>query len=517
MSSDRTSTVISEQHEPTLRISNVSKVFGDNQALDDVSFDIRPGSVHGLLGSNGSGKSTLIKILAGVIEADNGRIKSGGEWFDLASQTPKQAAELGLKFVHQQDSTFGDLTIAENLAIARGFERGTLGRVNWAAQRLHAQAVLDRFGIPATADTEVRELGAAMQMMVAIARALQDVEDDDSGVLVLDEPTASLPRHEVDLLLDSVSRLAASGQSIVLVTHRLPEVMAVCDYATVLRDGKRAADLVREELTHDRLVAEIMGRKLAEQLQPEVTRDSVNPGEEVLRLEAVKAGTYDIVGRAGEVIGLAGLLGSGRTSILKRIFGAAPRTKRVFIGDEPIASESPQAAMAAGIAYVPEDRSREAIFPDLSISQNISIAKPSASASFGRISSRRERAHARALLKRFAVKAASETLPLTSLSGGNQQKVILARWMQRDPKVLLLDEPTQGVDVGARAELHRLIRAAADQGAVVLVVSSEFEELVALCDRALVVQEGHIVDEVLGEDLTEDTLNSRVYAKEVSV
>jgi len=498
-----------------LGISGVSKTYGTTRALDDVSFEVRSGSVHGLLGGNGSGKSTLIKALAGVVEPESGRIAVNDQWFELSGHTPKQASELGLRFVHQQNSTFSELTVAENLAIARGFETGVGGRINWRAQRRHAQSVLDRFEIPASPNTPVSELGAAMQMMVAIARALQDTDGKDTGVLVLDEPTASLPRHEVELLLQSITRLAEAGQAIVLVTHRLPEVIAVCDRATVLRDGRHAADLERVELTHDRLVSEIMGRRLAGLVKEEAKVHHEAEGDAVLVVRTSAPGARDITVRAGEVVGLAGLLGSGRTSLLRRIFGAGSRDEEVLVDGRRIPASSPTAAMRAGLAFVPEDRPREALFPDLSISENLSIAQLRASTRFGRISARREHSRARDLLKRFAVKAASERLPLTSLSGGNQQKVVLARWMQRNPKVLLLDEPTQGVDVGAREELHRLVREAAAEGAAVLVTSSEFEELVALCDRALVVKGGHVVDEVTPDEMSEDVLNNRVYAKEV--
>lgn len=500
---------------PALALEGVSKSYGSNRAVDNVSFEMQPAAIHGLLGGNGSGKSTLIKILAGVAEADGGRIRVDEEWHELSTHTPQLAADLGLRFVHQQSSTFGELTVAENLAIARGFETGFGSRISWRAQHRWAQSVLDRFEIPATPETPVSSLGGAMQMMVAIARALQDTEGRDSGVLVLDEPTASLPRHEVDVLLGALSTFAADGQSIVLVTHRLPEVMSVCDRATVLRDGKVAANLERAELTHDRLVTEIMGRRLAGLVKAEKAADAETGDREILVVKDDEPGTHHIVVHAGEVVGLAGLLGSGRSALLRRIFGIGRRTECVVVDGTTVVPQDTVKAMAAGIAYVPEDRPGEALFPDLSISENLSIALPEASTQGPRISPRRERLRACDLIAEFSVKAASEQLPLTSLSGGNQQKVILARWMQRRPKVLLLDEPTQGVDVGAREELHRLVRSAAAEGAAVLVASSEFEELVALCDRALVVHDSRVVDEVAPEDLTEDTLNDRVYAKEV--
>lgn len=508
--------VVGGAHVPTpaMTLDGISKAYGTNRALADVSFEVQPASVHGLLGGNGSGKSTLIKILAGVVEADSGRMRVGEGWNELATHSPRRAGELGLRFVHQQNSTFGDLTIAENLAIERGFET-QVGRINWSAQKRWAQTVLDRFEIPAHPSTPVSELGAAMQMMVAIARALQDTDGSDNGTLILDEPTASLPRHEVDVLLDALTRFARAGQSIMIVTHRLPEVMSVCDRATVLRDGVVAANIERSEITHDRLVSEIMGRRLAGLVKAESATKRDGAGQDVLVVRAKSSDAQDIVVGAGEVVGLAGLLGSGRSSLLRRIFGQNERVEEVIIDGVPVTTKGPVGAMSAGVAFVPEDRPREALFPDLSISENLSIAKQRDSSRGIRISSTLERRRAKDLISSFAVKAASEALPLASLSGGNQQKIILARWMQRTPKVLLLDEPTQGVDVGAREELHRIIRGAAADGAAVLVVSSEFEELVALCDRALIVHDGRVVDEVPAAELNEEALNNRVYAKEV--
>jgi len=506
------------QEAAALIVRNVSKTYGGNKALDNVSLTVGRGSIHGLLGGNGSGKSTLIKILAGVVEPDSGTLFRGGVEYDLRAQTPARASELGLRFVHQQNSTFADLTVAENLAIARGFETGFGARIRWREQRRWAQSVLDRYDIPVRASRQVSELGAAMQMMVSIARALQDTDGETDGVLVLDEPTASLPRHEVDVLLGSLSRFAADGQSIMIVTHRLPEVMSACDSATVLRDGRLAAVLERHELTHDRLVNEIMGRRLAGLVKKESSEQqgASDLGREVLHLgSGDDPEAREIVLREGEVVGLAGLLGSGRSSLLRRIFGQSPRTEELRVDGTLVPQGKPAQAMSAGVAFVPEDRHREALFADLPITENLSIVLPEASTRGIRISGRTERRRARGLIGEFAVKTASETLPLGSLSGGNQQKVILARWMQRKPKVLLLDEPTQGVDVGAREELHRIIRQAAANGAAVLVASSEFEELVALCDRALVVHDGIVVDEVDAQDLNEAELNDRVYAKEV--
>lgn len=495
-----------------LYLKGVSKAYGSNKALDGVDFALKFGTVHALLGGNGSGKSTLIKVLAGVVKADAGTITAGGTEYAAADQTPARAKAMGIHFVHQQNSTFADLTVAENLALGHGFESGAFSRVKWRAQHRRAQEVLERFEVPVSSRTPVSELSAALQMMVAIARALQDTEGAREGVLVLDEPTASLPRHEVQTVLDALTRYAAAGQAIVLVTHRLGEVLQVCEQATVLRDGVVGASLGAGDMNREQLVEQIAGRQLDGHGQRPTINVDRGPGPVVVLRGGEGALEFSV--RPGEVVGLAGLLGSGRSSILRRMFGVAHRAEKLTVDGTEVPPGDPVKAMRAGIAFVPEDRPRDAAFADLSIAQNMSIAKLSGVRSGVRVSPRKERLVARGLIDSFGIKTESEGHPIGSLSGGNQQKVILARWMQRDPRVLLLDEPTQGVDVGARQEIHKLIRRAASEGAAVIVVTSEFEELTVLCDRAAVVHEGQIVEHISAEDLSEDVLNSRVYSKE---
>ncbi|GAB7007603.1 sugar ABC transporter ATP-binding protein [Nocardioides sp. AN3] len=488
---------------PVLRVSGASKRFGATQALRGASLELMPGSIHALLGGNGSGKSTLLKALAGVQPADEGTLEIGGTAIPLASMTPSKARELGLRFVHQQPSVFPSLSVAENLAIgAAGFDL-TLGwRVQWPQTRRRAQEVLNRFQIDVHPDVELSELNPATQTMVAIARALQDLENASDGILLLDEPTASLPDHEANLVLEAMNRYAAAGQTIVYVTHRLEEVFAAADRATLLVDGRVITTVAPQEVSHADLVELIMGRAV-EQVDK---RSGPVDGPVVLEVSCLSAGPledFSVQARAGEIVGVTGLIGSGRSSLLKALFGVLPRRSgTVAIQGAALRVNTPRDAIAAGLSYVPENRAADAAFAHLSLLQNLSIANVGKYWSHARLQHRQERREANNLLEEFLIKAESVEGPMAELSGGNQQKAILARWLQRRPKVLLLDEPTQGVDVGARAEIYGHIRRAVDTGSVALVASSDTEELEAICDRVVVLRKGRRVAELSGDELT---------------
>lgn len=494
---------------PVVEIKDLSKAYGPNQALTDVSMSLTRGSIHALLGGNGSGKSTLIKCLAGVVKADAGAIRVGADEWSASAQTPELATANHFRFVHQQNTTFADLSVAENLGFGGNFKRGRSGRIDWRAQRRHTNEVLERFHVPAVATDSMSNLGAAVQMLVAIARAMQDIDSDNAGLLVLDEPTASLPRDEVDFLLSSLRRLARSGQSILVVTHRLAEVEQVCDRATVLRDGRVAERLDRDELDQATLVKAITGNDA-----PAQRTRKVRLATSAVLEYAPSDGSRPLVVRAGECVGLAGLLSSGRSNLLKRTFGALRRGEdQVRVNGREVACR-PGAAMRAGLAFVPEDRPGEALFPEMTLTNNLSVAHPGPHRRGPAISAASERAEAQQLIATFGVKTASCETPISALSGGNQQKVVLARWMQRQPKFLLLDEPTQGIDIGARNEIHDVIESATKDGLGVVLVSSDFEELAEVCDRVLLVQAGRIVGEVPAHQISEEGIYQNVFAKE---
>jgi ribose transport system ATP-binding protein len=473
-----------------------------------VSFELERGTIHALLGGNGSGKSTTNKILAGVHDAVAGTIEIDGHEFDATSFTPARAREAGLRFVHQQGSTFADLSVAENLAIGRGFETGAIGRIRWRSLHAHAGEVLKRFNVDADPGALLGELSPATRAIVAIARALQDQEDAHSGVLVLDEPTASLPTGEVKLLLDALRQYAAAGQTILYVTHRLDEVVEVVDRATVLRDGRLVRTLERSEIDHETLVEAIMGKRAEELLE----RPPAPLGAPVLEVTGLSGGcvrgaSFSV--HAGEIVGLAGLTGSGRSTLLKLLFGAIPvEAGEAILGGEPVRAHGPREAMEAGIGYVPEDRLAESAFLDMSVVENVGLTTLGVYFRRGRLDHRAERRDTRELVGAYAIKAEALDSPLGTLSGGNQQKAVLARWLRRDPRLLLLDEPTQGVDVGARVEIWQHVRRAVEGGACALAVTSDLEELPRVCDRVLVLRGGRIVAELAGGELSEHSLTA---------
>jgi ribose transport system ATP-binding protein len=501
-------------------VRHLTKSFGATLALDDVSFEVRAGHIHGLLGGNGSGKSTLIKILAGVHTADSGgELRVGTRAIPAHTTSPELARSCGLRFVHQSTSTFPELTLAENIAIGDRFP-ATAGKIRWSQLRGLTATLLDRFEIDARPDDRLGDLRPADQTMVAIARALQDVGHDDTGepcVLVLDEPTASLPEHEAGVLLDALRRYARAGQTILYVSHRIDEVLDLTDAMTVLRDGRHVVTRSTEGMSEAQMIEHIVGRPV-ERVFAEDADAAASVGDVVLDIEGLTGGPLhgiDLTVRAGEIVGIAGLLGSGRTELLRMIFGDHPvESGTMRLGDDTIRPHSPGQAMKLGIAHVPEDREHEAAFLDLSVRENLSAAEISTYWTGGRLDCRRERRDAERAITDFAIRSSGQDALMASLSGGNQQKVVLARWLRRNPRLLLLDEPTQGVDVGARADVYAAIRTAVGDGMAALVVSSDFDELAHACDRVLVLRGGRITAEVRGTDLQRHRLTELVFSKE---
>lgn len=499
---------------PVLRVSELSKAYNGILALDGVDLDVRPGEVHALLGGNGSGKSTLIKVLAGVVEAEAGaRLQLGDEVQDLAGWSSEKAYAAGLRFVHQQPAVFADLSIAENIAFGSTFPKRA-GKIDWKALHRRTAELLELFGVEASPETPLGSLRAADRTRIAIIRAVQDRDDATSGVLVLDEPTAALPSEEVEHLLDSLRRYAAAGQTILYVSHRLDEVLSVADRVTVLRDGRKVDTVAAKGLSEADLVELIVGRPL-DRMFPEPT--DAPEHDVVLSARGLRGGplvdvSFDL--HAGEVLGIAGLLGSGRSELLRMLFGAYPvDAGTVTLGGREVRFATPSAAMKAGVAYVPEERQLDALFQGNSVRHNVSAGD--ARSYFSKLLFRHdiEKKDTADAIRRFLIRVGVDTQPVETLSGGNAQKVVLARWLRRKPAVLLLDEPTQGVDIGARAEIYGLVREATRNGTSVLLVASDPEELAHACDRVLVLRGGRIAVDVrppIGADRLTALLAERV-------
>ncbi len=511
-----------------LRVAGLTKRFGATLALDRADLELRPGTVHALVGGNGCGKSTTIKVLAGVHRADAGRIEVAGHAWDAGHYDAKAGRAAGLRFVHQDLGLFPELSVAENFALDAGYPTGPARRVRWGALQRRVAQLLAAYEIEADPRTPVAALRPAQRTLVAICRALQDQEADGQLVLVLDEPTATLPQHESQVLLDAVRRRADNGQTVLMVSHRMPEVLAVCDDFTVFRDGRTVAALVGQRPTERELVGHMTGTALAATVvggmapgaldgapvPPDVQPPAAD-GDVVLAVRDLEGGPLrgvDLEVRRGEVVGVAGLVGSGRSSLLRTVFGEhAPASGTVAVRDAAGALSTTgdvRTRMDAGVAFVPEDRAGEAAFAELTIRDNLTAPVLRRYWRPWGMDRRRERADAADLVARYGVRTPSTDAPLASLSGGNQQKVVLARWLQRRPTLLLLDEPTQGVDVMSRADIYRTVREAAAGGCAVLVASSDLLELSTLCDRVVVLQDGRVTAEATGAQLTPDSLTA---------
>jgi len=471
-----------------LTVRGVSKSFGRVRAIDGVDFTLRAGEVQALMGENGAGKSTLVKILAGMQSPDSGTITLNGRPVTLPD--PGSATRAGIATVHQELLLFGELTVAENI-FSGHYPRRAWGAIDWPGMRRRARELLAELDChDLDVDAKVRTLSVAMRQRVEIARAL----NQQAKVLILDEPTASLSERDAEKLLSIVDQLRARGTGIIYVSHRMKEIFRIADSMTVLRDGKLVGTLDRVGATEADLIRMMVGREIG-QVFPKLP---ARIGKPVLEVEGLAHGrlvqdaTFTV--RAGEILGVAGLVGSGRTELAHVLFGITPATRgTIRIDGNEVRIASPRAARDAGIAYVPEDRGGQGLVKPMAIRENLSIAVLDRLSSFaGFVRRGNEREMAQAAFDRIGVRAAGIEQPVGELSGGNQQKVVIAKWLETAPKVLILDEPTRGVDVGAKAEIHRLMGEMAQQGLAILMISSELPEVLALSDRVMVIAEGRI-------------------------
>jgi ribose transport system ATP-binding protein len=479
-------------------MTNINKTFGGTRALQDVDFELRAGEVHALVGQNGSGKSTLIKVLAGFHEPDPGAVALVHDT-PLALGDSDAAHAAGLRFVHQDLGLIDALDCADNLALGFGFATGFAGRIVWRRQRAAARAALARLGQDFDVRVPVSHLNAFEKTALAITRALQDV--DARSVLILDEPTAAMPKPEVDRLFTLIRRVAAQGTAVLLVSHHLDEIYAVADRVTIFRDGLRVATEDMAGLPRADLIQRMTGGHLvAVEHSPRASEGPIALSVHGLASGVLDGIEFDV--RRGEVLGIAGLNGSGRDEVCELIFGARQRSGVVEVSGKVLPPGRPDLAIAAGCALVPANRRLDGLVMEHSVRENLTLVDVARFWRRLRLQRRQETNSVRDWIARLGIRTQSPEQAVDALSGGNQQKVVLGKWLCVQPVVLLLDEPTQGVDVGAQSEINRQIRAAADAGAAVLACSSDEGELSQLCDRVLVLYDGHIVDEMTGNQLT---------------
>jgi rhamnose transport system ATP-binding protein len=486
--------------EPVLVLEKATKSFGAVRALEDGSVTLYPGEAHALLGENGAGKSTLVKILAGVHQADGGRLLLDGRPISFNGPAASRAA--GVSIIYQEPTLFPDLTVAENIFVGRQTLRSGR-RIDRRAMNRVAEEIFGRLGVALDPDRQARGLSVADQQIVEIAKALSL----DARVLVMDEPTAALTLVEVERLFEVMRTLRAQGAAVLFISHRLEEVFASCQRVTVMRDGRFVRTAPISEISVDDVIRSMVGRDL-DTLFP---KTETAPGEEILRVEHLsREGVFHDVTfsvHQGEIVALAGLVGAGRSEVARAVFGIDRRSSgSVRLKGRELPAGSPRAAMRAGIALVPEDRRQQGLVMDLGIDQNVALASMRSLSRFGLIRRSSERKLAMVWAQRLRLKFGRMRNAVATLSGGNQQKVVLGKWLARRPDLLIIDEPTRGIDVGTKAEVHRILDELVADGMAVLMISSELPEVLGMADRVLVIHEGRLTAEFSRAEANEDDI-----------
>jgi rhamnose transport system ATP-binding protein len=488
--------------ENILELKNISKSFSGVEVLHHVSFELRPGEVHALLGENGAGKSTLVKIMTGVHHPDMGEILLNAEPVHFSDA--RDSRQAGIAAIYQELSLFPDLDVAENIFAGRQ-PVTTGGRVNWRRLYTEAGRLLESLGVELDLKQKARTLSIAQQQMVEIARAFSI----NARILIMDEPTSSLTLHEVDDLFRLVRRLREEGTAIIFISHRLEELFTLADRVTVLRDGAYVDTRSMKDVTRDDLIRMMVGRTITD-LFP---KQDVQAGDVVLKVENLtRAGSFQDVSfelRRGEILGLAGLVGAGRTNVARAIFGVEPATGgSIQIEGQDVVITSPQQAIKLGLAYVPEDRQLHGLIPAMHITSNISLPMLSRYAQSGWLRDKVERKSTYEAARQMEVRANNIWQLARELSGGNQQKVVLAKWLSTNPRILILDEPTRGIDVGTKAAVHGLMSKLAAEGMAILMISSELPEILGMSDRVIVMREGVVTGEFSRAEATQETIIS---------
>ncbi|BCW69611.1 sugar ABC transporter ATP-binding protein [Arthrobacter sp. NicSoilB8] len=485
---------------PVLELRDIHKSFGAVHALRGASLSLYRGQVTALVGENGAGKSTMVKTLAGLHQQDRGEVLLDGE--EVSFRDPLHAREAGIAVIYQEPTMFPDLTVAENIFMGRQPLR-SLRRIDRKAMRRQALELFEQLGVKIDPDRAAQGLSIADQQVVEIAKAISL----DARVLIMDEPTAALSGVEVDRLFAVTRTLQAQGAAVLFISHRFEEVFALADWITVMRDGAHVATAPAAELTVDGVIRQMVGRDVASLFPKQETQI----GATALEVRGLsRKGVFSDISftvKAGEIVGLSGLVGAGRSEVARAVFGIDKYDSgEVLVRNEPLKSLSPRASMAAGLAFVPEDRRKQGLVMELNVSRNLTLTLRQKLSRFGLLTNQAEAKATTEWAKKLQIKAGSPMSPISTLSGGNQQKVVLGKWLATGPRILIIDEPTRGIDVGTKSEVHRLISELAGTGLAVLMISSELPEILGMSDRVLVMHEGRITAELSRKDATEESV-----------
>lgn len=483
-----------------IEMKNIHKSFGTNRVLAGVNFDLREGEVHALMGENGAGKSTLMNILTGLHSRDEGTIVIDGQ--ETYFSSPKEAEEKGIAFIHQELNIWPEMTVLDNLFIGKEPTSG-LGFLNMKQMKALAKEQFGKLSVKIPLTQEAGECSVGQQQMIEIAKALMT----KAKVIIMDEPTAALTEREIEKLFEVIRSLKKEGVSIVYISHRMEEIFTICDRITVMRDGKSVDTKPIPDTNFDEVVRKMVGRELTERYP---ARHPV-PGDVVLEVKNISSkGKFENVSfsvRAGEIVGMSGLMGAGRTEMMRAIFGLDPLDSgEIWVRGKKVNIRKPDDAVKHGIGFITEDRKDEGLVLDFSVRENMALTNLFSFSSKGFISAKKELDFVDTLTKRLQIKTHTTETPARNLSGGNQQKVVIAKWIGIGPSVLILDEPTRGVDVGAKREIYQLMNELTERGVAILMVSSELPEVLGMSDRILVVHEGRISGEVSGENATQEQI-----------
>nr|WP_060597458.1 sugar ABC transporter ATP-binding protein [Bacillus pumilus] len=483
-----------------IEMHNIHKAFGKNTVLSGVSFDLVTGEVHALMGENGAGKSTLMNLLTGLYSLDQGTIQIDGK--ETAFKNPKEAEQHGIAFIHQELNIWPDMTVLENLFIGKEIYT-KFGLLDTKKMKVLAQSQLDRLSVNLSLDQEAGSCSVGQKQMIEIAKALMT----DAKVIIMDEPTAALTDREIEKLFQVIESLKKEGVSIVYISHRMEEIFAICDRITIMRDGKTVDTKDIPETNFHEVVKKMVGRELTDRYPERLP----SLGDIVLEVkQATRKGQFHDISfsvKAGEIVGVAGLMGAGRTEMMRSLFGLDPLDQgEIWVHGKKAVIKKPSDAVKLGIGFITEDRKDEGLMLDASIRENIGLPNLESFSPKGLIDKKNEQDFVDLLIKRLTIKTASSEISARNLSGGNQQKVVIAKWIGIQPKVLILDEPTRGVDVGAKREIYQLMNELTDRGVAILMVSSELPEILGMSDRVLVIHEGTISGELNKSDATQERI-----------